>query len=275
MEGRDKLIGALDALDADLGEQQKRAVEYAAAVGVYREGFRRVREGVALSPASPLFEGAAESINRTRAFVLARGTDIAAYQSQVLPVLNITTSTSTATAYAVVSTSLDEGLFRQVRSVLPPLVPWERRRVEHFATTLAKLDPNLGNLARAAWEHYYAGTAEGARAALTSMRQLFDDLFRLLAPDDEVRNSTSFTQKPTEKANLVTRPERLHYAAHRYIKDDALRDVLLSDESELIKLYKELNQLHKPAGAISDAAARQTLVAMQDLLERWVVAAIS
>lgn len=270
MSERDKLIGELDAYDAELNVMQRRAIRWASDIGAVRDDVRRVREGISLLPPSPLYAGAAESIYNVRTYIRAHGDAMDQRMAELRPVLQVGTGTTSATAMAIVSTTLDPELLRRVESALPPIQPWPRNWVEDLAARLSEHAPDLGSLAISAWEQYHAGTAEGARASLSATRELFNKFFRAIAPDDEVRESEFFSPKEGANPDKVHRSERLRYAAHRYVNDSTLRAVLIGREREILKTYDELNRVHAAAGPIDETSSRRTVVAMQGQLEQWV-----
>ena len=270
MTERDKLIGELDAYDAELQVSQQRAVRWASEIGAVRDDVRRVREGIALLPPSPLFADASESIHDVRTFVRAHSDEMDRRMTELRPILQVGTGTTSATAMAIVSTTLDPELLKRVDSVLPAIQPWPRHWVEDLAARLSRHASDLGLLAISAWEQYHLGTTEGARASLGATRELFNQFFRAIAPDVDVRKSEFFSPKDGEKPEKVHRSERLRYAAHRYVSDPTLRAVLIGREREILKTYDALNRVHAAAGAIDETSSRRTVVAMQGQLEQWV-----
>lgn len=270
MTERDKLIGELDAYDAELNLTQQRAVRWASDIGAVRDDVRRVREGIALLPPSPLFADAAESIHNIRTYVHAHRDEMDQRIAELRPVLQVGTGTTSATAMAIVSSALDPELLVRVERALPPIQPWPRHWVEDLAARLSEHASDLGLLAISAWEQFHVGTTEGARASLSATRELFNQFFRTIAPDDEVRKSEYFSPKKDENPDKVHRSERLRYGAHRYVSDPTLRTVLIGREREILKTYDELIRVHAAAGTLDEASCRRTVMAMQGQLEQWV-----
>ncbi len=139
---------------------------------------------------------------------------------------------------------------------------------------LARIDPALLSTYEEIGEAYHGTTADPERAAIAMMRQAFDHLFDRLAPDDAVRRSRYWKPKKgktKKERNLVTRPERMAYAAHAHIRDRGKAQIILASSANVQETYKLLNRLHD-RGALSKDQARLALKAMKRLIETWVEA---
>lgn len=146
---------------------------------------------------------------------------------------------------------------------------WAPDREELYASKLDKLDPELGKLYRSVWESFYGGSSEQERAALHSMRQLFDHFFHILAPDNEVRNSSYFTEKEGEDPYKIHRHERVKYAGNERIQDKEAGKLLAAQADHMTRLYKKLNKVHK-RGLLKRKETRNILRAMQTAIESWI-----
>jgi len=63
------------------------------------------------------------------------------------------------------------------------------RNDDSYAAKMSRLDPALGATYQAVNEVVYGTTHDPARGGLFLLREAFNQLFSIIAPDDEVRNS--------------------------------------------------------------------------------------
>jgi hypothetical protein len=138
-----------------------------------------------------------------------------------------------------------------------------------YADKLGALDSNLGNTYRSAWNAFYAEPHDPGRTALWQMRQVYDELFSRLGPDEVVRRSAFWCRKVGEKPNAVHRDERLRYAATRWITDVSQRQVLLASVEETVRTYRRLGKAHE-RGPIPVGNAREIFLAVDSIIKRWV-----
>jgi|SRR2546426_5552854 len=144
--------------------------------------------------------------------------------------------------------------------------------MEFYGRKLSELDPSLGNTYRGAWNVFYTQQHDPKRAALFQMRQVYDHFFEKLAPDDKVRQSTFWSEKPGDKPNAIHRDERLCFAAHQCIRDEVRRTALLESVKETLRSYDRLQEAHK-RGALSVENASEAFRASDSLIRRWIDAA--
>lgn len=137
-----------------------------------------------------------------------------------------------------------------------------------YAARFSRLDPALGRTYQGIWEALYATRADPARGALFLMRQAFDHLFGLLAPDEKVRTSKYWKRKSGKKPNQVSRSERLKYAAFTHIKDPNRAGTMAASTKQVQDLYRALNMAHR-RGELDEGKARKALLAMRRILEEW------
>lgn len=134
---------------------------------------------------------------------------------------------------------------------------------------LEKLDHSLADTYRQVWEDLHGTRSDPERAALYLMRQTYDHFFDILSPDDEVRKSSIWKKKEGEKPELVTRIERIEYAALSHINDEVQAKMLSSSAKPILKVYNELNQAHK-RGELNPKKARKAVLAMDKILSDWL-----
>ncbi len=161
-----------------------------------------------------------------------------------------------------------ESLLRSARPLTDPPT-WTSERTRIHAKRFESLDPELGSLYRSVWESFYAAIDQRERKALFSMRQLYDHLFDILAPDDEVRNSPYFREKTGKNPNQVHRSERIKYAANVRVVDKEVAAFLEAQDATMLALYEELNRAHK-RGTLNRQEVKKVLKGMQALLELWI-----
>lgn len=137
------------------------------------------------------------------------------------------------------------------------------------AERLEKLDRSLADTYRQVWEALHGTRSDPERTALYLMRQTYDHFFGLLAPDGEVRKSKVWTKKKGNKPDLVTRQERIEYAALAHIKDDVQAKMMSASAKPILKVYYELNQAHK-RGELNPTKARKAVQAMDKIISDWL-----
>lgn len=137
-----------------------------------------------------------------------------------------------------------------------------------YADRFTRFDPELGKTYEGIWETLYGTRADPQRAALYLMRQAYDHLFDKLSPDNEVRASPNWSEKPKERQDKITREERIFFAANKHIHNDTRRKTLLESANHMLQVYRGLNRAHK-RGELDQNKARSALEEMRKILEDW------
>lgn len=122
-------------------------------------------------------------------------------------------------------------------------------------------------------EVLYGTRADPERGALFLLRQSYDHFFGILAPDDEVRKSIYWMEKQGERPELVTREERIEYAANTHLPNPVIRKKLLESARHMVKVYRSLNRAHE-RGELDPSKAKTALNEMQVVIESWSEALI-
>jgi hypothetical protein len=152
------------------------------------------------------------------------------------------------------------------------LTPLQRTEHERTSKRLAKLDPNLAKTYEECWQAVYGTTADPERAALWQMRQVFDHLFEILVPDDDLVLESEYWKHKTEvgeeDSGKVKRSDRIKFAASQ-IEDQNRVETLIASVDHMDKTYNALNYAHK-RGKIDAQKAWSTLHGMQVLFEKWL-----
>ncbi len=186
--------------------------------------------------------------------------DLSASFMRVLPSSDSTSSTTSATVSIVSHGSI----WMPEKVTLPRYSRYEETRER-----LSNLDDALGSTYQSVREVLYGTRSDPARGALYLTRQLFDHFFGLLAPDEKVRASPFWTSKPDEDdPDLVTRPERVQYAAETHVADLARRSTLLASARHMVSVYATLNKAHKRE-SLDENQAKEALREMFTLIGSW------
>ncbi len=100
-----------------------------------------------------------------------------------------------------------------------PIITENEDQSTKFNEHIAELDKDLAKTYQEIWEVLYATRSDPDRGALYLIRHAYDQLFRCLAPDSEVRNSPYWKEKFGDKPNQIYRNERILYAINTHIED--------------------------------------------------------
>lgn len=216
-------------------------------------------------PDHPSLGRTEQAIRRVRDFFKKKENEM---QAQMFDFSDLVYTSGTSTAITVKTISLDyqSRVLEQAKLPNPPDW-WSPNEEDQLAARLDKLDPELGKLMQSAWNCFYGQQDE--RAAVFSMRQLYDHFFNLLAPDEDVRNSTFFMRKKGDRPNQVSRRERLKYAANIKVTNPEQKELLLSQTNYTLDTYSDLNKLHT-YGALGREEVRKILLGMERLLKQWM-----
>ena len=220
------------------GEKQREHAQIAQDFGYSKEVFEIVALNYSGLPDDPIYAATEASLTKFDAFVRARELKVEKYRYDVSSAsYAIATTTSSAAAPASIAFSMHEpGAFIKNHKIPDPPPHRSPNRTQSYADRLAQLDPELGKLMRSAWQSFYGGAEKAERAALLSMRQLYDQFFGLLAPDAVVRNTPFFHSKSGDNPQQVHRMERLNYVAASRVKDPSLAEVLQAEADQMLKL---------------------------------------
>jgi hypothetical protein len=201
--------------------------------------------------------------------------EVKSLRSHVAPLSNFIGVVSTTTDLAISVTS-STGSFSEpsITNFIPlndPLLPRPPRHSE-TKRRLAKLDPALADTYEGIWETLYGTRSDPERGSLYLIRQAYDHLFGILAPDDKVRASPYWHEKKDDRdPKRVTRMERIKFAAYTRIRDQSKAKRLAAGAKHMLDVYKALNRAHQ-RGPLDLTTARNALRQMQTIIEHWVEA---
>lgn len=180
-------------------------------------------------------------------------------------------SSTTGTFGGSTDAALDMSKLSSRFEPLPAIRPPKTR--EECAESLRALDESIGRAYDQVWETFFGTSADPHRAALFMMRQVYDQFFSYLAPDDEVRQSPYWKQKKGDKPNQIFRSERIVYAARNLVDNPELADTLVSSAKQIADLYKAANRAHD-RGTLDEDAAEKAIAAMDSMLADWIHATL-
>jgi len=246
---------------------QKHHADQAVKYGYCRDSFEQLRDFHRRFPECDVPEDLCPSLERFEQFIAAKQSQIEAEPIDISSgALIVSTSAVVSDIMVLPPQPIPAG------STKPPAIPpwWEPDKIEEYAQAFDNISPDLGRQLRAAWESYHGKRYDPGRGVLYHLRELFDQFFRAIAPDAEVRQSRFFTPKKPPKMNQVYRAERFRYAASR-IEDKESAAYLSSLTPDMVQLYGKLHILHKE-GRIEPEHVRDTIIATTGLLFQWVEA---
>lgn len=184
--------------------------------------------------------------------------------SQVSVISGSTDSTVAITA--VTESFFSRGLVTVTPT--PPTLP-PRDEAKNVEEALRGLDPALRASYVGVREALYGTRSDSERAALYEIRQVFDHFFSILSPNDHVRESRYWSPKEGDKPNLVTRDERLRYAAHTHARTPVLARTLIGSSRHMLSVHDALNSAHK-RGELDVNKTRKSIREMDTLLRQWI-----
>ena len=154
---------------------------------------------------------------------------------------------------------------------LQPVSKSDRDKIKEY---LNEMDPSLAKSYDEIWEILFGTRSDPERGGLFLIRQVFDNFFGILAPDNEVRESEFWKPKEKPNQNRVTRKERLEFAVNKHIKNPYMSLRLLNSSKHMVDVYESLNRAHT-RGSLQSKRARIALKEMNSIIENWVEGLIS
>ena len=260
----------IDDILSDLDSMHKELTDNAAKVGFARDAVQAIRPlWVSFSNVETSDPGAAE-IYKSSFQVLKSVRDQIRYNNELGEPFFEHIKDTSGTITSFVTTSGSTAAFFDVSFEMPSkynLVFESPDRHQLYKDRFSKFNPSLGDIYQGIWEVLYGTRSSRERSALYLIREAFDQLFRNLAPDDEVRSSQFWKPKNDENPELIYRHERLEYAANTHIKNRSKRESMVSSSKHMLSVYKELNRAH--ADEIDTKKSRKAIEEMRSILEDW------
>jgi hypothetical protein len=183
----------------------------------------------------------------------------------ILPSSDSTVSLTNSTA-TILITKTNNRIVNGIDGIFEPINISRREKTRH---RLNKLSTEIAETYDSIWEVLYGTRSNPERGSLYLIRQVFDHLFGVLAPDNEVKLSKFWHPKDENEPHQVTRSERIVYAAHTHAKNRTAAKRLIASTTHMLDVYKALNKAHK-RGRLDRLQSRSSLKEMQAIIEDWV-----
>ena len=262
----------IDEINSELTHLHDSLIEGATQVGEQIERYSGMRGAwVTLGESSTTSQDLADVVTSGIIYLSSVRNEVKQLRIQILPSLGLIHRISPSTDTSASITGSTAGLL-DIELDLPDDPPFAiTDRYESTRDKLAKLDESLALTYEEIRQVLYGTHSDPERGALYMLRQAYDHFFGLLAPDDDVRDSKYWEEKEDSNPNLVTRAERIEYAAHTHIADDATAKRLAASANHMTNVYRSLNRAHE-RGEIDAEKARTALKEMQTIIDSWVEA---
>ncbi len=183
-----------------------------------------------------------------------------------------------ASASAVIASGTNAFLFTVDAVPRPTVSPFfyspldKYKKHKDYQRKLGSIDPILGQTYGELIEIVNATCSDPTRPGMFLARQLFDHLFDVLAPDDDVRNSKYWhekTEKESKDKNAIWRIEKIAYSAFEKVSNPLRAETLYSASIQTLEVYKLLNAAHT-RGALKEAESSQAVQSMIRITQEWV-----
>lgn len=143
-------------------------------------------------------------------------------------------------------------------------------RHDEYQRKLEALDSALSRTFGGIRDAYFGASSDSLRQALFQARQTVDHFFNALIPDDmEVMQQSWWSPDDPKKPQVISRPQRIRYAAEKHVRDRNQREVLIQGARHMNKVYDALQMLHT-RGTLDEARAKDVLFEMLSLIRTWV-----
>jgi hypothetical protein len=142
-------------------------------------------------------------------------------------------------------------------------------RDEEYTHKFETFDPELGKLYGQILQVKMRTSSHPGKSILPDVRQAYDHLMRVLAPDPKVRAEPGWKPEDPKKPEMVTRPQRLVYSAKHHIHDDTLRATILATTKHILALHDDLNELYHTEKPLDVDKAFAVSEAMIEVLNEW------
>lgn len=178
---------------------------------------------------------------------------------------------STAVVYGGVTNTVNTHVF-QVQAYNPRRINDaidSQTRNESYAKKFEALDAELGRLYRQVLQIRSRTTSHPEKSILSDVRQLYDHMMRVLAPDKEVRKQPGWHPEDPKKPKTVTRRQRFDFAIQKHVSDDAHRKALAAIVDHALAVHDDLNKLYHTERTVASDKAKTASQAMLDALNLW------
>lgn len=179
--------------------------------------------------------------------------------------------TTTSGSYGTVTNTAATVLFK-VDAYDPSLIAKAIDKPQYDAMYISKykaFDPELARLYNQILQVRRRTSSHPEKSILSDIRQVYDHLMRILAPDDQVRAQPGWKPFDPDKPKMVTRAERLEFAAQKHIKDETLRATMLASTGHILAVHEDLNELFHTEKPLDVEEAYSVSEAMIEVLNQW------
>lgn len=262
----------IDEISSELTDLHDSLIEGATEVGEQIERYSGMRGAwVSLGESSTTSQDIADVVASGVIYLSSVRNEVKQLRLQIQPSLDLVHRIGPSTDTAASITGSTAGLL-DLELDLPDDPPFTiTDRYESTRNKLAKLDRSLAQTYDEIRQVLYGTHSDPERGALYMLRQAYDHFFGLLAPDDEVRASDFWEEKEEPNTSLVTREERIQFAAHTHVRDEATANRLAASADHMTNVYRSMNRAHE-RGEIDADKARTALTEMQTIIESWAEA---
>ena len=250
------------------GDIQKNLTEQTQEVGYSKDVFEKASNQFNNISDDPILGDVEKTLSSHYAYLSTQGDDLKRFLNQARMGSYIAFSTAST---ASVSAAIIPANF--VVEKLKPPSSWKPERRQKYVAKMSRIDRELGKTYASVWETFYVTQESPEKVALYAMRQTFDHLFRIIAPDEEVRKSPYFSEKEGNKPKQVYREERLQYAACKKVKKIEIGELLASKTKQTLDNYDKLNKMHTEK-TLKREDVIEILTSMQSVLEEWIDAIV-
>lgn len=146
------------------------------------------------------------------------------------------------------------------------------RRLERpdIVNKLRALRPDLANKYEQVWQLVSIPGEDQARPAMAEARQLWDELFSYLAPDEAVKAQPWWSLPESRgKPDQVIRPERMRYVLETRVKDSLKKAALEPQVSAHCSIRKKLDDFHR-RGGFNTALGLSVVKEILSVLHQWL-----
>ena len=154
----------------------------------------------------------------------------------------------------------------------PAIFDESDERIVGLSSLLEEIDVDLVSLYMGAIESFDGTNPDRERHVLTSLRTLWDEVFRVLAPDNAVISWVESEELPPHEyfhEGRATRRARLEYVL-RYVNSDPIRHYVDANVRATLKLHELYNRVHKTKLGLTQQQLRVVVLNTKTSLEYFI-----
>ncbi len=146
------------------------------------------------------------------------------------------------------------------------------QRDELYAQKFERFNVEIGKIYRQTLEIQSRTTSYPQKSILPDIRQAFDTLLNKLVPDNsDVKQRSWWPDWETHGTNpsKVSTPQRIRYAAEKYVEDAFLQEVLITQSKHMLNIHRQLSEMFHGTGTIDTIRAQSASQTMISTLNQW------